>query len=120
MDACPKDAIKKQKTDGRVLVDAGLCIGCRLCAKACLFGVPQFGPDKTMQKCDLCFDQPLAGGVPPCVATCPGNALHLEKVAAREKTRLESRMISQLRQAAAVSETTQETDPSKHPLPETS
>ena len=85
LEACPVEAISKQATDGRVLVDTDLCIGCRTCAEACPFGVPQFSEDETMQKCDHCAGQPLAGTDPPCVATCPGKALVIEKVAPEEK-----------------------------------
>jgi anaerobic dimethyl sulfoxide reductase subunit B (iron-sulfur subunit) len=79
------DAITKSDTDGRVLVDEALCIGCRACADACPFGVPQFGEDDIMQKCDLCFDQPLSGTDPPCVDTCPGKALTLTLASPTEK-----------------------------------
>jgi anaerobic dimethyl sulfoxide reductase subunit B len=82
---CPADAITKSETDGRVLVDKALCTGCRACADACPFGVPQFGDDDIMQKCDLCFDQPLSGADPPCVDTCPGKALTLTHVSPTEK-----------------------------------
>ena len=82
---CPVEAISKRKSDGRVLVDANLCIGCRACIDACPFGVPQVGEDGIMGKCDLCMGQPLAGGVPPCVGTCPGKALALVKISSGEK-----------------------------------
>lgn len=80
VDACPEGAIAKRHQDGRVMVDAALCIGCRMCFSACPFGVPQFGDDKIMQKCDLCFEHPTAEGKPPCVATCPWEALKIEYI----------------------------------------
>ena len=83
--ACPEEAISKGVKDGRVLVDETLCNGCRLCAEACSFGVPQFGDNGTMQKCDLCLDQQLAGAVPPCVDTCPGGALLFIEVSRSDK-----------------------------------
>jgi anaerobic dimethyl sulfoxide reductase subunit B (iron-sulfur subunit) len=46
--ACPEEAIAKRADTGLVVVDSALCTGCRLCAKACLYGVPQFGADNTM------------------------------------------------------------------------
>lgn len=83
--ACPQAAISKREEDGLVLVDEALCTGCETCAAACAFGVPQFGDNGSMHKCDLCRDQPLARAVPPCVDTCPGEALSLIEVASSEK-----------------------------------
>jgi anaerobic dimethyl sulfoxide reductase subunit B (iron-sulfur subunit) len=82
---CPEGAISKRVEDGLVMVDNALCTGCETCAAACAFGVPQFGDNGTMHKCDLCRDQPLARAVPPCVDTCPGEALSLIEVTPSEK-----------------------------------
>ncbi len=92
LEACPEKAISKRPEDGRVLVDADRCIGCRACARACPFGVPQFGKDKVMQKCDQCIGQVLCGTAPPCVATCTGKALVLEAVTRKEKKACEAFM----------------------------
>lgn len=78
IEACPVGAIIKHESDGRVLVDPELCTGCKTCLDACPFGVPQFGEDGIMQKCDLCIDTFSAETGPPCAATCPGNALTLK------------------------------------------
>lgn len=96
--ACPVDAITKSEADGRVLVDEDLCIGCRACAKACPFGVPQFDADRTMRKCDLCLDQPGAGVAPPCVQTCSGHALTLAEVTEEEKRARETAVSEILKQ----------------------
>jgi anaerobic dimethyl sulfoxide reductase subunit B (iron-sulfur subunit) len=72
---CPAGAIKKRMEDGAVLVDRHKCIGCHTCFLACPFGVPQFGCDGKMQKCDLCVDRLSQGNDPICVATCPTDAL---------------------------------------------
>ncbi len=85
MEACPVDAIAKEAATGLVLVDAEVCIGCRLCAKACPYGVPRVGADKRMQKCDLCWDRMPEGQQPPCVDTCPGKALVVERLSRDEK-----------------------------------
>ena len=82
---CPEEAISKRVKDGLVVVDETLCNGCGICAEACALGVPQFGENGTMQKCDLCRDQQLARAVPPCVDTCPGGALSFIEVSQSEK-----------------------------------
>lgn len=73
---CPTGAITKRAEDGIVVVDQTKCIGCHQCFQACPFGVPQYGADGKMQKCDLCPDRLAAGKDPACVATCPTLALH--------------------------------------------
>ena len=70
--ACPIGAISKRIEDGIVVVDKDKCNGCRDCFAACPFGVPQFGSDGIMQKCDLCNG---LGKEPACVPSCPAEAL---------------------------------------------
>jgi anaerobic dimethyl sulfoxide reductase subunit B (iron-sulfur subunit) len=72
---CPTGAIHKRLSDGIVDIDASRCIGCRSCQIACPFGIPQFGSDGRMQKCNLCVDRVDQGLEPACVATCPAEAL---------------------------------------------
>jgi anaerobic dimethyl sulfoxide reductase subunit B (iron-sulfur subunit) len=72
---CPTGAIKKRPEDGIVVVDPERCFGCHLCLMACPFGVPQYGADGKMQKCDLCLELVSQGKEPACVATCPSGAL---------------------------------------------
>ena len=83
--ACPEEAISKGVKDGLVAVDETLCTACGICAEACVFGVPQFGDNGIMQKCDLCRNQQLGRAVPPCVDTCPGGALSFIEVSPSEK-----------------------------------
>jgi anaerobic dimethyl sulfoxide reductase subunit B (iron-sulfur subunit) len=83
--ACPEEAITKRVEDGLVVVDKILCNGCGICADACVYGVPQFGHNGIMQKCDLCRGQQLVHALPPCVETCPGEALFLIEVGQAEK-----------------------------------
>jgi anaerobic dimethyl sulfoxide reductase subunit B (iron-sulfur subunit) len=91
--ACPHGAITKRPENGIVTVDRDKCFGCRLCLIACPFGVPQFGADGKMQKCDLCLDLVAQGKEPACVATCPSGALRfgtldeLSEQAARRRAR---------------------------------
>lgn len=72
---CPTGAINRQAGTKVVGVDAHLCIGCHSCAIACPFGVPRFGRDGTMQKCDLCGTRLEHGLEPACLRVCPTKAL---------------------------------------------
>jgi anaerobic dimethyl sulfoxide reductase subunit B (iron-sulfur subunit) len=71
-EACPTGAISKRAEDGIVVVDAAKCTGCQECYPACPYGVPQFGTDGTMQKCDFCLERGIA---PACTSPCPTDAL---------------------------------------------
>ena len=73
---CPAGAISKREDDGIVVVDQDKCIGCHYCFFACPYGVPQYGDDGTMEKCEACLEQRTESGKPACVATCPTGALH--------------------------------------------
>ena len=73
--ACPTGAIRREAGAQVVGVDAGLCIGCHSCSIACPFGVPRFGTDGKMQKCDLCNERLKCGLEPACVRVCPTRAL---------------------------------------------
>jgi anaerobic dimethyl sulfoxide reductase subunit B (iron-sulfur subunit) len=75
MAVCPASAISKRAEDGIVVVDRGKCIGCHSCSTACPFGVPQYGEDGTMQKCNYCLNRIQEGQEPACVETCPPRAL---------------------------------------------
>ena len=90
--ACPEDAIFKREKDGLVVVDERLCNGCGLCADSCAFEVPQFGENGFMQKCDFCCDQQLGNADPPCVDTCPGEALSYIEVSQADKKSREEKI----------------------------
>jgi Fe-S-cluster-containing dehydrogenase component len=67
---CPAEALTSRSADGVVVVDAGLCLGCRTCAEVCPQGAPFVDPRlRTSQKCTLC------DGDPVCVRVCPEGAL---------------------------------------------
>ena len=73
--ACPTGAIKRDPVSGVVDVNPDLCIGCHSCSIACPFGVPRFGYDGKMQKCNLCLKRITNGLEPACVRVCPTKAL---------------------------------------------
>ena len=67
---CPVNAISRDETLGRVVIDYDKCIGCRMCVAACPFGVINFDSiGKRVIKCDLC------DGEPECVKFCFYKAL---------------------------------------------
>ncbi len=70
---CPTGAIIKRVEDGIVVVDRDKCNGCQDCFSACPYGVPQFGVDGILQKCDFCIE---TGREPACAVSCPAEALN--------------------------------------------
>jgi Fe-S-cluster-containing dehydrogenase component len=68
--ACPQDAIQADPKTGARVVDAQSCVGCRLCQRACPWGMITF--DEQSQKASKCF---LCHGQPKCVEACPAGAL---------------------------------------------
>lgn len=78
--ACPTGALFRGEL-GVVTVRREDCIGCRECAEACPFGIPQFHPeDGVALLCDLCLERVHAGKQPACVHHCPAQALRLGDV----------------------------------------
>jgi tetrathionate reductase subunit B len=72
---CPTDATYKREQDGIVVVDAGLCIGCKYCIQACPYDARFLNPvTKVADKCDFCIHRVSKGLVPSCVNTCVGGA----------------------------------------------
>lgn len=73
--ACPTGAIQKG-SDGIVVLNSELCLGCRYCEMACPFGAPAYD-HKTgvMTKCNLCHHKLSDGAPPACVEACPTKAL---------------------------------------------
>ena len=88
---CPCGRLTKDPESGFTLYDTQNCIGCHSCAMACPYGIPGFGADGKMQKCDACIQRQRAGLVPACVKVCPTGALSLltqeEFLARQEKER---------------------------------
>ena len=80
LDACPAGALRRDPATNAVIVRRQLCIGCHACAMACPFGIPRFGRDGTMQKCDACYALTRFGCGPACVEVCPTGALSYQDV----------------------------------------
>ena len=80
---CPTGASYKRAEDGIVLVNADICIGCKLCSWACPYGAREFDEnDGVMKKCTLCIDRIYNDNlaederIPACVMVCPTTARH--------------------------------------------
>lgn len=72
---CPTAAYTKN-ADGIVVHDKSVCIGCKLCAWSCPYGVPCYDEEAgVMDKCDLCYERMDEGLDPVCVASCPLGAI---------------------------------------------
>ena len=70
---CPTQATYI-RDDGVVLINEKLCVGCKYCLVACPYQARIFDEERGVaDKCWLCLDWVLAGGVPACVQACiPG------------------------------------------------
>lgn len=81
IDACPVGAISK-RSDGIVLFNEELCIGCKVCIEACPFGAPQYNSERDIvEACNLCVERVDQGLEPSCVQNCPTGALYFEDTA---------------------------------------
>ena len=75
VDVCPTGATYKRKQDGIVVVDAGLCIGCKYCIQACPYDARFLNPlTGVVDKCDFCIHRVSKGLEPSCVNSCVGGA----------------------------------------------
>ena len=71
---CPTNATYKRH-DGFVVVDQGLCIGCKYCVQACPYDARFLNPvTGWADKCDFCVHRVEKGLDPSCVNTCIGGA----------------------------------------------
>ena len=72
---CPTEATYKREQDGIVVIDNGLCIGCKYCIQACPYDARFLNPVTGFaDKCDFCIHRVSKGLVPSCVNTCVGEA----------------------------------------------
>jgi len=75
VDVCPTGATYKRKQDGIVVVDSGVCIGCKYCIQACPYDARFLNPVTGFaDKCDFCIHRVSKGLEPSCVVTCVGGA----------------------------------------------
>ena len=75
VDVCPTNATYKRAQDGIVVIDAGLCIGCKYCIQACPYDARFLNPvTQVADKCDFCIHRVSQGLEPSCVNTCVGGA----------------------------------------------
>jgi Fe-S-cluster-containing hydrogenase component 2 len=69
--ACPVDAIGRDESLGRMVVNYDMCIGCKLCVTVCPFGGMSYDAvGHRVIKCDFCDGDPL------CVKFCDPGALN--------------------------------------------
>ncbi|SDC40799.1 MULTISPECIES: 4Fe-4S dicluster domain-containing protein [unclassified Candidatus Frackibacter] len=79
-EVCPVNAINKRPQDGIVTVNSEECIGCKRCAKRCLYQAPYFSETKMKTyKCDLCLDRLNNKMLPKCVESCLMQAIELKQ-----------------------------------------
>jgi len=82
LEACPQDALSRERNTGAVVLDPELCIQCGSCVSACVVGLEKIPVEEKLAirldtdtqlplKCDLCM------GNPQCVKFCPTEALQL-------------------------------------------
>jgi formate dehydrogenase iron-sulfur subunit len=75
MEVCPTGAISKSTGDA-VIIDQGVCAGCKNCVEACPFRVPHANHKTgTAMKCRLCLDRISNGLQPACATACPTGAV---------------------------------------------
>jgi DMSO reductase iron-sulfur subunit len=79
--ACPTGAYRKRESDGVVIHDQTVCIGCTNCIRACPYGAPQYNEIlKKAEKCSMCHERQDSGLEPACVQACPVKAITVEEL----------------------------------------
>ena len=75
VEACPTGATYRDKKDGTVKVNSGLCVNCGSCIPACPYGARYRHPEKkVVDKCNFCEERRSREEPPACVQVCPTQA----------------------------------------------
>ena len=75
MKVCPSPGALYRTKDGIIAYDKEKCISCKYCVSACPFGIPRYGADDKVSKCNLCADRVAGGMTPACAKACPTQTL---------------------------------------------
>jgi len=76
---CPTKATYKDKTNGIVMMNESLCIGCKACLTACPYNARYYNREiGAVDKCDFCYRRRLQNGEAntACAEACPAQALY--------------------------------------------
>ncbi len=76
---CPTKATFKDKTNGIVMMNEALCIGCKACMTACPYNARYYNREnESVDKCDFCYRRRLQNGETntACAEACPAQALY--------------------------------------------
>jgi Fe-S-cluster-containing dehydrogenase component len=68
---CPTGASHVESPGAVVLVEPGLCIGCKACLASCPYDARFVHPDGYADKCTFCVHRVKEGLDPACVSVCP-------------------------------------------------
>ena len=79
---CPVNAISRDESLDRVMVDYDVCISCRMCVAVCPFGAMGYDAlAKKVIKCDFC------DGDPQCVRFCETDAVRYVEATEQSATK---------------------------------
>ncbi|MCX6135569.1 MAG: 4Fe-4S dicluster domain-containing protein [Ignavibacteriales bacterium] len=72
---CPTGASHVHSLGGVVLVEHGMCIGCKACLASCPYDARFIHPDGYADKCTFCIHRVEKGLDPACVSVCPTHCM---------------------------------------------